>query len=68
MVLLRIDQPSLRKQPTQRPTYSELLKHPFLVNDVGREVDMAGWVESSLAKRKAKGVPLAPVANLAPKA
>ena len=52
---------SLKKSPKERPTYSELLKHPFLVADVGREVDMASWVAESLARRAAKGVPLAPV-------
>ena len=52
---------SLKKAPTERPTYAELLKHPFLVADAGREVDMATWVTESLARRAAKGVPLAPI-------
>lgn len=35
----------------KRGTYAELLEHPFIVGDKTREVDMAGWVETALARR-----------------
>ncbi|CEL60804.1 mitogen-activated protein kinase kinase [Rhizoctonia solani AG-1 IB] len=44
----------LVKEPTKRATYAELLDHPWLVADRGREVDMAAWVEEAIAFRKAK--------------
>ena len=45
-----------------RPTYSDLLKHPFLVADAARtDVDMVQWVADALARRSQKGVPLAPL-------
>ena len=45
---------SLLKEPSRRATYAELLKHPWLVNDQKREVDMVGWVEKALAWREAE--------------
>ncbi|CAE6417099.1 unnamed protein product [Rhizoctonia solani] len=44
----------LIKEPTKRATYAELLDHPWLVADRGREVDMAGWVQTAIEFRKAK--------------
>jgi mitogen-activated protein kinase kinase len=38
----------LMKEPNERATYAELLEHPFLVNDRGRDVDMVGWVARAL--------------------
>lgn len=41
----------LRKAPNERPTYAELLEHPFLVADAARsdaEIGMADWVSHSL--------------------
>jgi mitogen-activated protein kinase kinase len=45
---------SLVKEPTRRATYTELLEHPWLVNDQKREVDMVGWVEKALTWREAE--------------
>ena len=45
---------SLVKEPSRRANYTELLAHPWLVNDQKREVDMAGWVEMALAWREAE--------------
>jgi len=38
----------LEKIPERRPTYAQLLKHPFLIKDqeLGDKVDMIGWVET----------------------
>ncbi|KZS93943.1 kinase-like protein [Sistotremastrum niveocremeum HHB9708] len=44
----------LMKDPNARATYAELLEHPFLGADRGREVDMAGWVARALAHRQEK--------------
>ncbi|KAH9942267.1 kinase-like protein [Epithele typhae] len=44
----------LHKIPDRRATYTELLEHPFLVEDVGRDVDMAGWVEKAIEAREAR--------------
>ena len=53
---------SLLKDPNARPTYGKLLEHPFLLADVGAEVDMVGWVAQALELRSARGVtPLVPV-------
>ncbi|KAI5474754.1 mitogen-activated protein kinase kinase [Pseudohyphozyma bogoriensis] len=42
----------LIKAANQRPTYQQLLDHPFLKQDVGREVDMAGWIAGALEYRE----------------
>ncbi|KAI9015665.1 kinase-like domain-containing protein [Phycomyces nitens] len=44
----------LRKDPQKRPTYGELLEHPFIVNYQNVDVDMASWAQQALATRKAK--------------
>lgn len=50
------------KEPSARPTYAQLLQHPFLAADQGAEVDMAGWVAGALEKRAARGIiPLQPI-------
>ncbi|KAH7911975.1 kinase-like protein, partial [Hygrophoropsis aurantiaca] len=41
----------LIKNADERATYGELLKHPWLVADAGREVDMAGWVARAMEWR-----------------
>lgn len=53
-----INPSSLLKQPEMRPTYDQLLKHPWMVQDEGHDVDMAGWVERALeakARRRRTG-------------
>ena len=47
---------SLTKDPNGRPTYAQLLEHPFLLADKDAEVDMVGWVAGALEKRAARGV------------
>jgi len=52
----------LRKDPHVRPTYAQMLEHPFLAADKDAEVDMVAWVEEALERRAARGVrPLATV-------
>ncbi|EJU04202.1 MAP kinase [Dacryopinax primogenitus] len=46
----------LRKDAAQRPTYSELLEQPFLVNDRTLEVDMVGWVAKAIEYKNAHRV------------
>ncbi|SCV72030.1 BQ2448_4724 [Microbotryum intermedium] len=41
----------LEKSADRRPNYAQLLEHPFLKEDVGREVDMVQWVKDALAYR-----------------
>ncbi|SGY93363.1 BQ5605_C037g11586 [Microbotryum silenes-dioicae] len=41
----------LEKSAVRRPNYAQLLEHPFLKEDVGREVDMVQWVVDALAYR-----------------
>ncbi|KAG6836846.1 hypothetical protein H0H93_002287 [Arthromyces matolae] len=42
------------KKPEDRASYQELLEHPFLQADLGKEVDMVGWVRSALEHRQKK--------------
>lgn len=44
----------LIKQASKRPTYAQLLDHPFLRQDRAREVDMVAWVQKALEQVKAK--------------
>nr|XP_019008079.1 STE/STE7 protein kinase [Kwoniella pini CBS 10737]OCF46860.1 STE/STE7 protein kinase [Kwoniella pini CBS 10737] len=46
----------LMKDPNQRPTYAQLLQHPFLIADKEAEVDMVGWVNAALERRAARGI------------
>ncbi|KAK8850437.1 hypothetical protein IAR55_004355 [Kwoniella newhampshirensis] len=46
----------LQKDPNRRPTYGELLQHPFLVADIDAEVDMVGWVAAALERRAERGI------------
>jgi mitogen-activated protein kinase kinase len=54
------DASSLLKDPNARPTYAQLLEHPFLVADRNAEVDMSGWVGSALERRASRGVTPSP--------
>lgn len=47
---------SLLKDPNARPTYAQLLEHPFLLADKDAEVDMAAWVAEALERRAKRGV------------
>lgn len=47
---------SLLKDPNARPTYAQLLEHPFLKGEKELDVDMAGWVAESLERRSKRGV------------
>ncbi|KAK4686322.1 mitogen-activated protein kinase kinase, partial [Tremellales sp. Uapishka_1] len=52
----------LIKDPNGRPTYAQLLKHPFLLADIDADVDMVGWVAQAMKRRAARGViPLAEI-------
>ncbi|KAK4700138.1 mitogen-activated protein kinase kinase, partial [Phenoliferia sp. Uapishka_3] len=42
----------LEKVAHVRPTYGELLEHPFLKVDVGRDVDVIGWLAGALEYRE----------------
>ncbi|WVQ85978.1 hypothetical protein IAT38_008146 [Cryptococcus sp. DSM 104549] len=46
----------LEKDPNRRPTYAQLLEHPFLVADKDADVDMVGWVETALNRRAERGI------------
>ncbi|WOO78807.1 Protein kinase wis1 [Vanrija pseudolonga] len=46
----------LLKDPNQRPTYAQLLEHPFLKADKDADVDMAGWVASAMERQSHRGV------------
>ncbi|WWD20620.1 hypothetical protein CI109_105096 [Kwoniella shandongensis] len=46
----------LQKDPNRRPTYAELLEHPFLAADKEAEVDMVGWVATALERRAERGI------------
>lgn len=48
--------PSLIKEASSRPTYAQLLEHPFLKNEKEKDVDMSGWVAGALEKRAQRGV------------
>ncbi|KIJ49467.1 hypothetical protein M422DRAFT_27832 [Sphaerobolus stellatus SS14] len=50
----------MHKDPEIRATYAQLLEHPFLKEDCTREVDMAGWVERALERRKREPPPSIP--------
>lgn len=39
---------TLHKDARRRPTYAQLLQHPFLQADANRQVDMADWVRRAL--------------------
>ncbi|EIW69968.1 hypothetical protein TREMEDRAFT_30196 [Tremella mesenterica DSM 1558] len=54
----------LLKDPNARPTYAQLLQHPFLLADQNADIDMASWVAEALSRRAAKGV-ISPVVPLA---
>ncbi|WFD43107.1 mitogen-activated protein kinase kinase [Malassezia psittaci] len=41
----------LRKIPEQRPTYTELLDHPFLQQDLEHKVNMQEWVNEAAVKQ-----------------
>lgn len=52
----------LLKDPNARPTYAQLLEHPFLLADKDSDVDMAAWVAQALERRAERGVvPIATV-------
>ncbi|ODN82850.1 hypothetical protein L202_01111 [Cryptococcus amylolentus CBS 6039] len=46
----------LHKDPNQRPTYAQLLEHPFLIKDKSEDVDIVGWVEAALARKAERGI------------
>ncbi|WVF68001.1 hypothetical protein IAT40_002763 [Kwoniella sp. CBS 6097] len=46
----------LEKDPNRRPTYAQLLEHPFLLADKDADVDMVGWVAAALDRRAARGI------------
>jgi mitogen-activated protein kinase kinase len=42
----------LQKDPMKRPTYADLLEHPFITKYEDVEVDMAKWATEAFASRK----------------
>jgi mitogen-activated protein kinase kinase len=50
LLLTRLN--SLRKDANQRPTYSQLLQHPFIQKYEDIEVDMAAWALSAYGTMK----------------
>lgn len=42
----------LEKQAERRPTYAQLLQHPWLREDKEKNVDMEGWIAKALAYRE----------------
>jgi len=56
----------LRKIPETRPTYAQLLKHPWMIEDDNREVDMIGWVARALEARAARQRSGQPISSSAP--
>jgi mitogen-activated protein kinase kinase len=55
------------KEPTRRATYSELLEHPFLVQDAQRSkdgVDMMGWVMNAIEWREKERIKASATADL----
>lgn len=43
---------SLMKEPSHRPTYAQLLEHPWLAQDASREVNMVAWVAKATEQRE----------------
>ncbi|KAJ1926436.1 MAP kinase kinase Wis1 [Tieghemiomyces parasiticus] len=41
----------LHKDPSERPSYAQLLEHPFITKSQAADVDMAGWAQAALAHR-----------------
>jgi hypothetical protein len=53
---------SLLKDPHARPTYAQLMEHPWLLADKDAEVDMPAWVAQQQEVQASRGVvPLAEV-------
>ncbi|KAG0228862.1 hypothetical protein BGW41_003257 [Actinomortierella wolfii] len=44
----------LLKDPSQRPTYAQLLEHPFLKKYEGVDIDMEGWALKAMEARKVR--------------
>jgi mitogen-activated protein kinase kinase len=58
---------SLMKEPSRRATYSELLEHPFLVQDAKRGkdgVDMIGWVLHAIEWQEKERIKTSATADL----
>jgi len=47
-------QKCLHKDSRKRPSYAQLLEHPFLKSDAQRNTDMSAWVVAALADREAR--------------
>lgn len=44
------------KDPNARPTYAQLLEHPFLKGAAEEKVDMAGWVAAAMERQAKRGI------------
>ncbi|KAK9899321.1 MAP kinase [Cystobasidium minutum MCA 4210] len=59
----------LQKDANKRPSYAQLLRHPFLATEAEQDTDMVGWVKAAMEKRASmrnppsSSAPTAPVKN-----
>lgn len=56
----------LQKDAKKRPTYAQLLRHPFLATEAAQDTDMRGWVKAALEKRASMRNPGSSSAPTAP--
>lgn len=50
---------SMQKEARQRPKYSELLQHPFLLSSKAEQVDVSAYVDNILQRIETLGLTVA---------